>query len=901
MEDVIAYIVSLFWPLDASVQNWMAVLVGGMTLYFISFGFQSRDAEKRLAAKKLKRSSDLLAIMRADLEAKEAEQQDSPLPEANRVFELLFDNVAEERFAVSSDQRAYFERVLRRASEKELRETVRKTTAARDACAESVGKEEGEFVSGEKLKEKLELLKKLQKHIGAHVVDAGAIKEAERLLSAVRREQTRRGVLLDLLRPALPALAIAMPANVFAQGLQSVYYQIGRWNYIGEAAAAGDVAASLYWTLELGAGHLLVWFFEALTQCYTSRAQGVFAYQLRGSVMRSLVQQDYEYFDKNPAGVLQERLNRDADILGSNLIQLPQEFFGQIAKASIALVQVYLVVPRWLFVTAVAPLPVIVALGFVLEKWQSRMRKRSRKLTEEAAASTGEVLKEIRTVRQFANEDAEVGRYMDTEGLKITLEERREVVSAWSGKIMGVIVVSGLMFTCYQGAKAVASGELGPGLVMDTAIKMNFFVVFPLRHAISLLPRLMQALEPLGRICELLDAVPGIESKAGADKLTVANACRLKQVLASCETVTDKRGAAQTRLSSALAGHEEIAPGSTLLEVCDAAGNMVSEKRLASPEGVAFPLALHFSRQKVPLQFEGAIEFKDVHFAYPNDLRKPVLRGLSFSVEPGQKVALVGEAGCGKSSCMGLVQRLYDPTQGMILFDGVPLPLYDIKFLRRRVVLVEQKPVLFSGTVRDNVCYGLLQDVGDDVVEQVLRDASLWEGENGIASKPDRILTKLGNGGIALSGGHTQRVAIARAMIRNPNIILLDEATSALDNMNEKVVQEALDRLARRGSALVIAHRLTTIKDSDKICVMRSGRLVEQGTHAELLTREIVRETQADGKEAVVRGIYRFLWELQFAPEAEAGTALTDMDADKGADSDADSLPRTGSTASTSH
>ena len=174
--------------------------------------------------------------------------------EANRVFELLFDNVAEERFAVSSDQRAYFERVLRRASEKELRETVRKTTAARDACAESVGKEEGEFVSGEKLKEKLELLKKLQKHIGAHVVDAGAIKEAERLLSAVRREQTRRGVLLDLLRPALPALAIAMPANVFAQGLQSVYYQIGRWNYIGEAAAAGDVAASLYSKLLSGTG-----------------------------------------------------------------------------------------------------------------------------------------------------------------------------------------------------------------------------------------------------------------------------------------------------------------------------------------------------------------------------------------------------------------------------------------------------------------------------------------------------------------------------------------------------------------------------------------------------------------------------------------------------------------------
>jgi ATP-binding cassette subfamily B (MDR/TAP) protein 1 len=229
---------------------------------------------------------------------------------------------------------------------------------------------------------------------------------------------------------------------------------------------------------------------------------------------------------------------------------------------------------------------------------------------------------------------------------------------------------------------------------------------------------------------------------------------------------------------------------------------------------------------------------------------------------------------------MGLVQRLYDPMQGAILFDGVPLPLYDIKFLRRRVVLVEQKPVLFSGTVRENICYGLQEEVGDDVVEQVLRDASLWEGENGIASKPDRILTKLGNGGISLSGGQTQRVAIARAMIRNPNIILLDEATSALDNMNEKVVQEALDRLARRGSALVIAHRLTTIKDSDKICVMRSGRLVEEGTHEELLTHEIVHEKQADGKTAVVKGIYRFLWELQFS--SDAGASTTDESEMKG-------------------
>merc|ERR1712139_331213 len=196
-------------------------------------------------------------------------------------------------------------------------------------------------------------------------------------------------------------------------------------------------------------------------------------------------------------------------------------------------------------------------------------------------------------------------------------------------------------------------------------------------------------------------------------------------------------------------------------------------------------------------------------------------------------------------------------------------PEYNVNFLRSRVVIVDQKPVLFASSVRDNITYGLGHAVDDEQVIQVLRDASLWEGENGIKNKPDQILTKLGSGGISLSGGQTQRVSIARAMIRNPDVILLDEATSALDNKNEKIVQEALDRLARRGSALVIAHRLTTIKDADKIVVMRKGVLAEEGTHSELLTKPIVREMNGEGEQDVVQGIYRFLWELQFHTDAD--------------------------------
>ncbi|CAE8627049.1 unnamed protein product [Polarella glacialis] len=192
---------------------------------------------------------------------------------------------------------------------------------------------------------------------------------------------------------------------------------------------------------------------------------------------------------------------------------------------------------------------------------------------------------------------------------------------------------------------------------------------------------------------------------------------------------------------------------------------------------------------------------------------------------------------------------------------------YNVNYLRSRIAVVDQRPVVFVTSVRDNITYGLHHDVTDQDVIDVLHAASLWEGDNGIKNKPDQILTKFGSGGIALSGGQTQRLSIARVLVRNPDVILLDEATSALDNKNEKIAQAALDKLARRGFALVIAHRMTTIKDADNIVVMRKGKVAEQGTHDELLRVPNERELTEDGEQDVVHGIYRFLLELQFHTE----------------------------------
>ena len=251
-----------------------------------------------------------------------------------------------------------------------------------------------------------------------------------------------------------------------------------------------------------------------------------------------------------------------------------------------------------------------------------------------------------------------------------------------------------------------------------------------------------------------------------------------------------------------------------------------------SQASLTFPVRAVFSSKLRPARFRGKIEFRNVHFAYPTDFRTPVLQGITFTIEPGAKVALVGPTGSGKSSCMALLQRLYDPQRGTILLDDVPIQEYDVHYLRSRVVIVDQSTVLFSQTIADNLTYGIDRDVSHEEIVQACKDAQAWEF---IDEKPDKLLTLLESGGSNLSGGQRQRLAIARAMLRRPDVILLDEATSALDNANEAKVQKALDALARRGSALVIAHRLSTVKDSDLIAVVYHGRVVESGTHEELL------------------------------------------------------------------
>lgn len=278
---------------------------------------------------------------------------------------------------------------------------------------------------------------------------------------------------------------------------------------------------------------------------------------------------------------------------------------------------------------------------------------------------------------------------------------------------------------------------------------------------------------------------------------------------------------------------------STGLVSYDRVAKVIREEREPLDEGAPEPTG----------GLRGEIVFRNVCFEYEAEI--PVLKGVSFRCEPGQVVALLGSTGSGKTTLVNLLPRFYEYTGGSLTLDGVELRKYPRHFLRRQIGIVEQEPALFSRTVRENIVYGVGRDVCEAEIESAARAAAIHDA---IAAFPDGYDTLVGERGVTLSGGQKQRVAIARILLKDPRILILDDATSSVDMETEAAIREAMKRLMRGRTTFIIAHRIQSVMNADLILVFDKGRIVQKGTHGQLMAEE---------------GIYRRIYDVQTRIEVE--------------------------------
>jgi ATP-binding cassette subfamily B protein len=483
--------------------------------------------------------------------------------------------------------------------------------------------------------------------------------------------------------------------------------------------------------------------------------------RLREALYRSLVRQEIGFFDRRRTGELVNRLSADTTVLQNTLSVNLSMALRHLAMVIGGLVLLLVTSgPLTLVMLAIVP---AVALGAVVIG--RRIGRLSRQVQDQLAEA-GEVAEEtfsgIRTVRSFAREEAEAGRYGTRVWQAFALARRRIRAIA---VFLAAATFSGyaaLALVLWFGGRHVASGSMTVG-ELASFLLYTLIVAFSLSALGDLWADFARARGASERVFDLLDRAPEMPTSGGVQLPSV----------------------------------------------------------------------------------HGRVTLDGVDFAYPARSDVQVLHGVDLELAPGEIVALVGQSGSGKSTIAALLLRLYDPTAGSVELDGHDLRELDPSWLRERIGTVSQEPVLFATSIADNIRYGR-PEASD---EEVRAAAEAANAHPFIDELPDGYATEVGERGVRLSGGQKQRVAIARALLKDPGLLILDEATSALDAESEHLVQEALQRLMEGRTALIIAHRLSTVQSADRVVVLDAGRIVQQGPHAELMT---------------VEGVYRRLVQRQF-------------------------------------
>lgn len=566
--------------------------------------------------------------------------------------------------------------------------------------------------------------------------------------------------------------------------------------------------------------------------------------QLRLDLYRTLLGQEMSFFDSTSTGDLTSRLTADCGQMASDLTWVFRFSIEAIVRVTIIIVYLVVQCPKLGSITIVV-LPVVAIVnqryGYFLQKNSTRVQS--------ALANANSVAQEafscIRTVLTFATEDLEYNKYVTA--MDVWFAYNRLALYVTSCYYMLVPTFLGNTVTqcliLYAGVILIERGELTPQILLSFMLYLSQLQDYT-QQLFGSYTTLLRSSGVGDAVFALLDRTP---SPPGTGRLEIP-------------IPTTDRDSVVTKIDS---------------EQDEEEGEIWNETNLQQQQ----QRRQRSKRQDTPWN-RNTIDFDSVDFCYPSRPLHKVLSNLSLTIPSGHTVALVGPSGCGKSTMVALIERLYDPVQGCVLVGGVDLRQWDIKEHRHNIGIVTQDPVLFSGTILSNITYGegmITEEYSSSIsnnndeereillLERAKEVAKLANAHEFIESFADGYYTQVGERGVGLSGGQKQRIAIARAIWKRPSILLLDEATSALDARSERLVQEALDRLLSRAhdgniTTIVIAHRLQTVRNADTIVVLSHGRIIEQGSHSELLQ--------------ISDGIYQKM--LHSSTEASSGTLQAD-------------------------
>eukprot|EP00814_Leptocylindrus_danicus_P006253 CAMPEP_0116030176 /NCGR_PEP_ID=MMETSP0321-20121206/16685_1 /TAXON_ID=163516 /ORGANISM="Leptocylindrus danicus var. danicus, Strain B650" /LENGTH=868 /DNA_ID=CAMNT_0003504905 /DNA_START=33 /DNA_END=2639 /DNA_ORIENTATION=- len=493
--------------------------------------------------------------------------------------------------------------------------------------------------------------------------------------------------------------------------------------------------------------------------------------ELRINLFRAIIVQEMSFFDASSTGELLSRLSADCGSMAGDLTWFFRFSIEATVRVVVIIVYMFYRCPK-LAATACSVIPLIALLNKAYGDWLGRNAKAVQDSLADANKIAQEAISCIQTVIAYTAEDVELDKYSKRVQRNYGLNMQQQFATA----LYYMLISTFLINTCvkavllYYGIVLYMRGELDAHILIAFMLYQDMLQEYCTNLANSY-TSLIKSTGAGDKVFEILDRSPPPPA-----------------------TGSDKQGGIVRKQNS-----DEV-----------------------SMDG--------FEARK-PRQV--SMELSNVVFSYPSRPDNKVLRGLNLKIPAGSTVALVGSSGCGKSTIVSLVERLYDPQEGSVMVDGVDLREMDVKAHRRRIGIVTQDPAMFSGSIASNIAYG-----NASVTFEEIRAAAVSANAHGfIEDFPDGYATDVGERGTQLSGGQKQRISIARAIVANPSILLLDEATSALDTDSEKMVQEALDRLLGRHSVttVVVAHRLQTIRNADAIAVVHKGQVIELGNHETLM------------------------------------------------------------------